>query len=545
MQFYRLLDALRAFVAARSGAFYVRCYFAALLLLGLCLYRDYGLSWDEPVDRINGQVSAKYIMGLVAPGWSSTRPGYAITPDIHGFGDNDHGVLFELPLVLLNQISGIDDTRIYYLMRHLAVFLVCCVGTWALFKIGRVRFQKTSIGLAVSTLLLLSPRFFAESFYNGKDLVFVAVFTLGIYTLVRLLRRPSVGRAAVHGLATAAAIDIRVLGVLLVALTIGMLVLEAGFGTGGRPLRWKLAQVVTVYLVVTAVATVAGWPYLWEAPVQNFSAAFLHLSQYAVWKGYALYWGNVIPVKQLPWHYVPVWIFITTPLAYSFAFVLGAASVLFAAIRRPWAYLRHFENRLDLLFHAWFFVPIFMVIGFHSVLYDGWRHLYFVYPALLLLAVRGAQGLWQARHLYRWGRPLAVGAAVLAAGEMVFTVRGMVQAHPQQQVYFSFLPGPAVAQLFERDYWGLSYREGLEWIAQHDTSPQLNVTGQINGLIHNNLTIMKPAVRARFRIGGSGKGQYFLGGYRTQPTPYPDSLGKEVHVVKAFGAEVLSVRYKE
>ncbi|WP_426058280.1 hypothetical protein [Hymenobacter sp. B1770] len=71
------------------------------------------------------------------------------------------------------------------------------------------------------------------------------------------------------------------------------------------------------------------------------------------------------------------------------------------------------------------------------------------------------------------------------------------------------------------------------------------MTSNINGLIHNNLTIMKPADRARFRIGGSGEGQYFLGVYRTHSGPYPASLGKEVHVVRAFGIEVLSIRYKE
>jgi hypothetical protein len=293
------------------------------------------------------------------------------------------------------------------------------------------------------------------------------------------------------------------------------------------------------------MGTVAGWPYLWEAPVQNFSTAFLHLSQYAIWKGIVLYWGRLVPASELPWHYAPVWIFITTPLAYSLAFVLGVGGVVLAAIRRPWAYLRRFENRLDLLFLVWFLVPIFMVIGLHSVLYDGWRHLYFVYPAFLLLAVRGAQGLWLARHRYRWGQPVAMGAALLAAGELAYTAVGMVRAHPQQQVYFSFLPGPAVAYLFERDYWGLAYREGLEWIAQHDAAPQLNVTGQTNGLIHNNLTIMKPADRARFRIGGRGKGQYFLGGSRSHPGPYPDSLGREVYVVKAFGVEALTVRYRE
>gem|GEM_PF-5853037 len=41
--------------------------------------------------------------------------------------------------------------------------------------------------------------------------------------------------------------------------------------------------------------------------------------------------------------------------------------------------------------------PLVAVIGPRSVVFDGWWHVYFIYPALLL-AVRGVQAL-----AYRWG----------------------------------------------------------------------------------------------------------------------------------------------
>ncbi len=90
----------------------------------------------------------------------------------------------------------------------------------------------------------------------------------------------------------------------------------------------------------------------------------------------------------------------------------------------------------------------------------------------------------------------------------------------------------------------MSYRQGLEWIARHDASPLLNVTAQNGGLIENNLAIMKPEERARFRVGGAGPEQYFLGAYRTHPGPYPEDLGNEVHAENAFGIKILSVIYK-
>lgn len=539
----RLRESLRGYVSANPRGFYVRCYFVVLLLLGLSLYRDYGVSWDEPVDRMNGMVSAKYVTSLLAPDFVREHALFENVPDIHGYRENDHGVLFELPLALLDQVLQLEDSRTSYLLRHFAVFLVFTLGVWALYNVGRVRFRSWRWGLLVCTLLVLSPRFFAEAFYNGKDIVFLAFFTLGVYTLVRLLQRPSLGRAAVHGLATAAAVDVRILGVLLVAMTLGMLLLEALFGSPDTKQRRRLATAVPVFLVVAVLGIIAGWPYLWEAPLENFLTAFENMKKFR-WIGEVLYLGRRVGTLELPWHYAPVWIVITTPVAYTVAFVTGVFGALYSLLRRNVAYLRTFEGRLDILLLGWFSLPIIMVIALESVIYDGWRHLYFVYPAMLLLAVRGAVALRQLSGQYRWVRPVALGLALVAGGELLYTVGRMARAHPQQQVYFSFLAPSQVERMFERDYWGLSYRQGLEWILAHDDAPVLNVTAQNGGLIENNLEIMKPEDRLRFRIGGSGKEQYFLGAYRTHPEPYPDSLGNEVHSVKPYGVKALSVLYR-
>ena len=40
---------------------------------------------------------------------------------------------------------------------------------------------------------------------------------------------------------------------------------------------------------------------------------------------------------------------------------------------------------------AIFFTPLFAVIFLHSVVYDSWRHLYFIYPSFLLIALYGFQ----------------------------------------------------------------------------------------------------------------------------------------------------------
>jgi len=525
-------------------AFWVRSCGAALLLLGLLCFRDYGVSWDEETLRTNGMVSAKYVAGRLAPAWTARQAKFAHLPALAGYRDADHGVLFELPVLAAARLLGVADSRAYYLLRHLAVFLVFVVGAAALYGLGRCRLGSWRGGLLVSAALVLSPRFFAEAFYNAGDIVFLALFTLGVLTLVRLLRRPTLGRAAAHGLATAAAVDVRVLGGLLVAFTLGMVALELGFGTppgaAGQPRRAALLRAGALYLPVAALAAVAGWPYLWEAPVPRLLAVVQRLSSYP-WTGHVLYLGRSVAAQHLPWHYAPVWMLVTTPLAYTGAFVVGAGGALGALLRRGGGQLRTFGGRLDVLLLAWLAGPLGLVVGLHSVMYDGWRHLYFVYPALLLLAGRGAQRVWQLRAQGPRPRRLAGALAATAGLSVAATAVQMVAAHPQQQVYFAGLPPAAAERLFERDYWGLSYRQGLEWIARHDGAAHLDVAGQSAGLIEKNLALVVPRDRARFRLVGAAQARYYLSAYRNHPAPYPDSLGPEVYQVRAYGMRVLSV----
>jgi hypothetical protein len=517
------------------GRLVPRLFFALVLLLGVLLYRDYGLSWDEPTDHLNGKVNAKYIGELFFPELARREASYAAIPDFGGFPEHDHGVLFLLPAAVLGRIFTPGDTREFYFMSHLLNYLTCTLGIWALYRIGLIRFKDWRWALLGSLCLLLSPRFFAESFYNSKDLVFTALFTLAMYTLLRLLERPTTGRAVVHGLATAAAIDVRVMGVLVVACTLGMLVLEAF----ARPTPGKgvLARVGGIYLLAGAGFTIIGWPYLWASPPHHLVLAFQSMSHFR-WVGPAFYLGDMLLSTQLPWHYAPVWIAVTTPVAYTVAFI-GSVGALVAgfSLRRL---LTSPAYRYDALFLAWSVGPMVIVVVLHSVLYDGWRHLYFLYPALLLLAVGGMQAGAQAAQRHRAWRPLAFGLAGLGAAEMGYTVVRMVQDHPYQNVYFSFLPGPMAERLFERDYWALSNRQGVEWLLAHDTSPRVTVlanTANPIGFVH---LVLRPAERQRLSIGDPNS-RYFLTNYREHPQPYPADTGKEIYTIWAGGMRVLSI----
>jgi hypothetical protein len=523
----------------RVPRYVVGVFFGLLLLLGWFVFADYGVSWDEVADRTNGQVSLRYAAELLTPGWAARHPVLQQAALIQNSYDNDHGVLFEFPLAWLDVVRPGTDLRTSFLLRHAAVFLVSLGGIWALFRLATLRFRDERLGLLAAALLVLSPRFFAESFYNGKDLPFVVAFTLSIYTLARLLEQPSWRRAVAHGLVTAAAVDIRVLGLLLVPFTFTLLGLQ--FWSAPTLLgRHRLLRAGLAYGLTAVVAVVACWPFLWANPVRHLAIAYYSISHYA-WGGSLLYLGHVIPAKTIPWHYALVWMSITIPLAYQAAAVIGLAVVAWGLVRQPWRALRTFAGHLDLLLVGWLVLPLALVMVLHSAIYDGWRHLYFVYPALLLFTIEAGLAVARFGQRHAGWRKLALGLALLAGAEAVLTAVRMVRMHPHQQVYFSYLTSQQAERLFERDYWSLSYRQGLEYLVARQPQGTILVDAAQSTPLESNVAWLAPRDRARVVQTARGAGQYIITSYRSISGAYPDTVGQEVFAVRADGIKILSV----
>ncbi|NVO84922.1 glycosyltransferase family 39 protein [Hymenobacter terrestris] len=522
-------------------------FFGLLLALGTLLVADYGVSWDETNNHLNGLVNLKYLASLLPVGEGLRQhPTFASTPDIRDFFDAHHGPLFEMAAVVVNYLFTDHDSRSYFLVRHLMVFGVFVAGVWALYQLARRWLGSWRWGLLAAALLVASPRFFAEAFYNGKDIVFMACFTLAMHTLARLLARPTPGRALVHGLAIALAAGIRVQGLQLLLFTALGLALTAVAGQyrlqpAARP---AYARIGALVVVAALGGLVSIWPYLWVHSLPKLLDVSAHAMHYP-WKFTNLYWGQFYKSAGVPWHYVPVWLLITTPVGYSVAAAMGLGAVCWrwgqALARRVWP--AGSEPALDALVATWLLGPIGVVILMRASIYDGWRHLYFVYPALVLLAARGVHVVWRRSGQRGRGRQLALAGLAVFGLATAHTVWRMVRMHPFQNLYFSFLSAPAAERLFERDYWGLSYRRGLEWLlANQPTGPiRINATVPNYYPLYNNSLMLPATQRHRIQYVPLAEADYFMGAYRWHPQAYPDTLGTEIYTLRVEGIRTLSI----
>jgi hypothetical protein len=120
----------------------------------------------------------------------------------------------------------------------------------------------------------------------------------------------------------------------------------------------------------------------------------------------------------------------------------------------------------------------------------------------------------------------------------------MIKYHPHQNVYFNFLAGKNIDNNFERDYWGLSYRQALEYIIRKDKSDTITVSANLRAG-KTNIKMLPEEIQKKIKY---SENMYasdyfitehrFLEGYRW----YPDkNKFEEVHSIIVDGIKIISV----
>ena len=82
------------------------------------------------------------------------------------------------------------------------------------YKILKLRFENWFVPLIGSIILVLSPRIFANSFYNNKDLVFLSFFIISSFYAIKFINNQNFKNSVYFSIFAALAIDVRILGIL-------------------------------------------------------------------------------------------------------------------------------------------------------------------------------------------------------------------------------------------------------------------------------------------------------------------------------------------
>ena len=438
-----------AFVAAYS----VLLALAVLAVVGLAVLDDYAVGVDEGLQHGRGQAAIAYALGetetLRPPGPPHNRY---------------YGVVFEVPLVLVERLLGLTDSRAIYLSRHLLTHLCFLAGGGGAAWLASRLFGSRWLALLALGLFVLHPRLYAHSFFNAKDIPFLVAF-LGCLGLIhRAWQRGGVGAYALCGVGVGVATNLRIMGGGLFVAVVVMRVVD-WVRAGNRAERRQVGRTLGVFGLASVLTLYAVSPYLWGNPLELLDAIAV-LSQHSH-RPTMLFQGEAIRWPDLPAHYIPTWLAITTPPGVLLLSLIGTAGGLWQTLTHPGELLRNPTTRFEGLLVACVLLPIGAVIVLNANVYNGWRQMYFLYAPLCLLAVAGLRRL---AGMCRWPA-LRAGVHGLAVAGLAGVVIEMVGLHPYQHLYFNRLVDRNTPEYlrgqYSMDYWWTAYREGLEYLFQH------------------------------------------------------------------------------
>ncbi len=384
---------------------------------GLITLSDFGVGLDELTQRAIGMENNRFLSGRV--GFDKVQE--------HGL----FGPIWESLCYLAEQIYFPGSMRFKLLLHRGMLWCLFLGSCWSLYRwfyrrnstwmeVGSLQHFWTS--LLPSALLMTWPRLFADAHHNSKDVLFLSLMVWIWIGLDAIWQGKTLKRWSLiwPWLLLGIASTIRLSGLLIFGCAVLISALQwvshgklfsaksdedasetkaslgwanlrrAGLGwvgLGWADLGWsEFRNRIFIPMVLFVLGYVATYPYLW---VKGWSG-FVEILQFGTqnpWKHPTLFLGDWVNTETdgQPMFYLPVWILVTIS-----EWILV---VLLAVLLHVWPSNRVWKQ--PIIFFSLLVLMAFLgyTVMFQPVLYNGWRHLYFLVVPLITFIGIGASAI--------------------------------------------------------------------------------------------------------------------------------------------------------
>jgi hypothetical protein len=481
-----------------------------ITLIALLTFKDFGIHIEEKFHRMNGLYWLNYIsqifnfekISLVTEAKMNEISDYTLSSVTYY---NKYGVIFDLPLALIEIIFNIEKIENIYYTKHLFSFFIFLLSSFFFYQILKQRFNNYYLALSGTILFITTPRVFGDSFFY-KDILFLSVFNIALYFLLKLSDNLNLKNIFYFSILTALAFNLRIFGIFLPVTFFLILIIKNFYQKD----IYNYLKYYIIYLLALISFIILFSPYLWSNPLSNFLDIFVSLKRDLIGSNIKIFFNNeFINNRNVPDTYLLTWIFITTPLITLIFFMLG---YFFYAKRFLNRFINIKQNQIfnDLWrsrgeqkdFIIFFLLTSFYLslLIFNSPFYNGWRLVYFLNIFIIYFTVYQMQSFMIICGKNNFKKKLIL---FFIIASIVHNIISLISYHPFQSYYFSELISDNKKNSFEGDYHGISGKHFFLKMSSSVTQNQnVKVAVASHTPLYRSLEGLDSKIRKNFQVVG-------------------------------------------
>jgi hypothetical protein len=484
-----------------NSNYFVFCFFSLILVFGWNILQDYGVTIDDYFYYINAENTYIYAKKLLFSLFYGDTNLLQLKSKL-----NEHPVIFELLLVVATKLLNINEINKIYLLAHKLNFFIFFLSLVTFYNLIQKRFKKIYFSLLSVVFFLLSPRIFAEAFYNSRDIFFLSIFIFYLNSLISYLDNKNTQNTIFFAFFTALLINSKILG--LIPFGLFCIFYIYNFVNTKKKL-FKERNNLLLFLFFTLFFIYILWPFLWDNPIKNLFFAFkniLERHEEIILVNY--YFGNYISSDIMPWHYRIVWFLITTPVIIIFLFIGGLIFILeklpkLLSLSLNSNFEIDNENFIDILLLLIFLCSFFIAVEFNKSQFGGWRHLYYLYPITIYFVIFFLNFL-KKKFFYNFL------IFILIFFNLSYNLYWSIKYHPHQYVFFNFISKNYAFKNFDLDWWGISHKSALKFILSESKKEKINVFAEGFTSLKDSYLFLNDNEKKRIMISNFENADYII-----------------------------------
>jgi hypothetical protein len=376
----------------KRNTLFLTSFYLIFLIVGIFTVKDYGIGIEEIFQRASGFYWLKFIISIFGFEYLGTLSefkfleSYSINPSLPKVTDNlAYGIIFDLPVAFIELLINFDDFKYNIYLKHFLSFFIFLISGVCFSYILIKRFSNFYVTFFGTFAYCLSPKIYGASFFDGKDLFFLSLFTITIFFYQKYEYEKKKINLVIFALFAAFLTSSRPPGLMIPIsfLSIYFLKIISDFEIK------KYLKIIFLFIFLYLIFLYLHWPLFWDFLNYKFDEMYTYAN--------ITFFFNEEFYKQrsLPISYIPKWIFISTPLFILFFFTIG----IFLTLKR--IFLRLINTKHNLIkkykFDFWrskkeesdfflilcFFQTLIIYLTFNDKLTASWRHFFFFHFFLI------------------------------------------------------------------------------------------------------------------------------------------------------------------